>query len=328
MKLATFKDGTRDGTLVAVSRDLARAAPCADIAPNLREALERWDGVAARLEARCAALEAGIAPGISAFDPRLAAAPLPRSFGWLDGSAFQSHGELMIRAFGLAPDIHDAPIPLMYQGASDDFLGPRDDVPLPDEADGIDFEAEIGVVTGDVPMGARAAEAGRHIRLVVLLNDISLRALAPREMATGFGFLQSKATTSFAPAAVTPDELGPAWRDGRLHLPVRVDWNDARFGAPQAGAMRFSFPELVAHAARTRRLSAGTVIGSGTVSNAAHRAVGSACIAERRAIEMLDHGAPRTGFMRFGDRVRVEVLDEAGRTVFGAIDQRVVPSAG
>ena len=233
----------------------------------------------------------------------------------------------MQRVFGLAPIEGKLEAPLMYQGASDDFLGPRDDMALPSEADGIDFEAEVAVVTDRVPMGTPAARALQHIRLVVLVNDASLRALAPREMKTGFGFLQAKPATSFAPVAVTPDELGDAWRQARVHLPVHVEWNGHWFGDPHAGQMGFGFDELIAHAARTRNLSAGTIIGSGTVSNADYRVVGSACIAERRGIEMEDRGKPVTAFMKFGDRVHIEVRDARGISVFGAIDQRMVQAA-
>jgi fumarylacetoacetate (FAA) hydrolase len=250
-------------------------------------------------------------------------APLPRTFQWCDASAFLNHGRLMERAFNTPPIPDFDTIPVMYQGASDDFLGPQDDVPMPEEALGIDFEGEFGVVVDRVPMGATPAQALAAVRLVVQLNDWSLRALGPREMKSGFGFLQAKPSTSFAPVAVTPDELGDAWRDGRVHLDLQVEWNGAPFGHPNGREMNFGFGELVAHAARTRRLGAGTIVGSGTVSNA-DRAVGSACIAERRVIEIIDHGEPRTAFMRFGDRVRMQARNDRGEAPFGVIEQRVV----
>ena len=323
MKLATLDDGSRDGRLLVVARDLERAADASAIAPSLLVALENWLEVEARLQALYQLLNDDTAT--AAFDLDLAqlAAPLPRASQWLDGSCFLSHGELMQKAFNLEPIEGVEHTPLIYQGASDDFLGPRADIPLPSEAHGIDFEGEFAVLLDDVPMGCPASQALQHVRLVLQLNDVSLRALAPREMKTGFGFLQAKPATSFAPVAVTPDELGEAWRDGRVHLPLRVEWNGEWFGHPHGGAMHFGFHQLIAHAALTRRLSAGTLVGSGTVSNA-ERSVGSACIAERRAIETIASGAPRTAFMRFGDRVRMEARGGKDEVLFGAIDQRVV----
>ena len=253
-------------------------------------------------------------------------APLPRSFQWCDGSAFLNHGHLMARAFNTPPIPDFDTIPVMYQGAADDFLGPCEPVPMPDEALGIDFEGEFGVVTGPVPMGATPELAGRAIRLLVQLNDWSLRALAGREARSGFGFLQAKPSTSFAPVALTPDELGEDWRDGRVQLALEVTWNEERFGRPHGGEMHYSFGELIAHAARTRKLSAGTIVGSGTVSNAGGER-GSACITERRVIEILEKGAPVTEFMRFGDRVRMCARSADGAAPFGAIEQRVVPAA-
>jgi fumarylacetoacetate (FAA) hydrolase len=323
MKLATLKDGSRDGRLVVVSRDLRHATDATAIAPSLIHALEHWSEVQPALQALADGLEAGTAPGRVAFDARQACAPLPRAPQWLDASAFLNHGRLMERAFNTPPIPLFDTVPVMYQGASDDFLGPHDDSPLPDEAHGIDFEGEFGVVVGEVPMGASPAEALACVRLVVQINDWSLRALGPHEMKTGFGFLQAKPSTAFAPVALTPDELGEAWREGRVHLPLHVQWNGARFGEPEGGEMNFSFGELIAHAARTRRLRAGTVIGSGTVSNVS-RAAGSACIAERRVIEMIDHGKASTAFMRFGDRVRMAATDAEGGAPFGVIDQRVI----
>ena len=323
MKLATLKDGTRDGSLIIVSRDLRTAQAVPEVAGTLQYAIEHWDEVAPRLQEVYEGLNAGKA-GALPLDPRKLAAPLPRSPQWLDGSAFHSHGDLMEKVFGLQPVEGKLQTPLMYQGASDDFHGPHDDLPFPSEADGIDFEAEVAVVVDHVPMGTPAAKALRHVKLLLLVNDASLRVLAPREMKTGFGFLQSKPSSSFGPVAVTPDELGHAWQDGRVHLPVRVEWNEKVFGEPHAGHMGFGFHDLIAHAARTRRLHAGTIIGSGTISNREYRTVGSACIAERRGIEIEDHGKASTPFMKFGDRVRIEMRDAQGGPLFGAIDQRIV----
>jgi fumarylacetoacetate (FAA) hydrolase len=322
MKLATLKDTTRDGTLVVVSSDLSRAVSAGAVAPNLRTALENWSTAENRLRRLYDELMAGRARGVFPLDATNAAAPLPRSAQWLDGSTFLNHARLMARALN-HPPIEETEAPLVYQGASDDFLGPHDDAPFPSEADGIDFEAEIAVVVDDVPLGVRAADAVRHVKLITLANDFSLRFLQPREMRTGFGFLQSKSWTSFPPVAVTPDELGNAWRDGRVHLPVRVKWNGNWFGNPNGGEMNFSFFQLIEHVARTRNLRASTIIGSGTVSNADHKA-GSGCISERRAIEMIESGRPQTQFMHFHDRIEIEALDQAGSSVFGAIDQCVV----
>ena len=324
MKLATLKDGSLDGRLVVVSRDLQQAVAAPTIAPNLLDALQRWDAVRLPLQDLSDALNAGAAPGAFAFNPAACAAPLPRSPQWLDGSAFLNHGRLMERAFNAPPIPDFDTVPVMYQGASDDFLGPCDDVPLPSEADGIDFEGEFGVVCSSVPMAVSAEAALDCVRLLVQINDWSLRALGPHEMKTGFGFLQAKPSTAFAPVAVTPDELGDAWYDGRVRMRLHVQWNDERFGEPDGREMNFHFGQLIAHAARTRRLSAGTIVGSGTVSNES-RAAGSACIAERRVIEKLDLGEIRTGFMRFGDRVRMQARFADGREgPFGAIEQRVV----
>ena len=326
MKLATLKDGTRDGKLVVVSKDLTRAAAATAVAGTLLQALEAWPQSAPRLRQLSEELNAGTLAGAFDLDTARLAAPLPRSPQWLDASAFHSHGDLMDKVFGIPPIEGKLQTPLMYQGASDDFIGPRDDMPLPSEADGIDFEAEVGVVVDYVPMATPAAKALQHVKLLMLVNDASLRVLAGREIKTGFGFLQSKPSTSFAPVAVTPDELGPAWHDGRVHLPVRVEWNRERFGAPDAGRMGFGFHELVAHAARTRNLHSGTIIGSGTISNSEYRTVGSACIAERRGIETVDHGKATTSYMKFGDTVRIEMFDASGTSIFGAIDQRMVPA--
>ncbi|MES2114140.1 MAG: fumarylacetoacetate hydrolase family protein [Pseudomonadota bacterium] len=323
MKFATLQDHTLDGRLLIVSRDLTRCAEAGAIAPSLLYALQHWNDVEAALHERYDALNTGKLDS-QPFDPRRCGAPLPRSPQWCDGSAFLNHAHLMAQAFDTPPIPDLETIPLMYQGASDDFLGPHDDVALPSEADGIDFEGEFGVIVDTVAMASTPAAALASVRLVVQLNDWSLRAMGPREMRTGFGFLQAKPSTSFAPVAVTPDELGEAWHDGRVHLKLDVSWNGERFGQPHGGEMGFGFGELIAHAARTRRLTPGTIIGTGTVSNAS-RAAGSACIAERRVIEMIDLGGARTNFMRFGDKVRMEALwPGAGHGPFGIIEQTVV----
>lgn len=327
MKLGTLKDVSRDGRLVVVSQDLRRAVLAQAPAVTLQEALDRWPVAAPALRAQYAELNAGTATGAFDLDLKKLTAPLPRAPQWLDASAFHSHGDLMEKVFGLDPPPDKLRIPLMYQGASDDFRGPYDDMPLPSEADGIDFEAEVGVIVDRVPMAVSAAAAAQHIKLLTLINDASLRTLAGREIRTGFGFLQSKPSTSFAPVAVTPEELRGAWQDYRVHLPVRVSWNGKWFGHPDAGVMGFGFDQLVAHAARTRNLSAGCIIGSGTISNPEYRVVGSACIAELRGIETLDKGKPATAYMRFGDHVRIEMLDSDGHSVFGPIEQQMVRAA-
>ena len=317
MRLATLPDGSPDGRLHVVNRDNTRCAP-AVAAPTLQQALERWDRLRPLLEEEASRLNAG---GGQPFDAARALAPLPRAWAWLDGSAFDNHGTLMDEAFGVKAERIPGK-PLMYQGLSDRFLAPCADVPLPSEEDGIDFEGEFGLLTSAVPMGT--TETAPHVALLVQINDWSLRKLGAAEMKTRFGWIQAKPACAMAPVALTPDELGPAWKDGRIHLPLQVDWNGARFGAPEGGEMSVGLDRLIAHAAYSRDLPAGTVVGSGTVSNAAYRLVGSACIAERRAIEMLDHGAARTPFMAFGDRVRMECRAADGSPLFGAIDQRVV----
>jgi fumarylacetoacetate (FAA) hydrolase len=324
MKLTTLRNGSRDGELIVISRDLQRACRANDIAPTMLQAVEQWARCEPLLQARYDALNAGRADDAFALDVRALAAPLPRGPQWLGGSAFNSHGELMSKVFGVEDVQTKTGVPLVYQGASDDFLGACDDVPVAREADQIDFEAEIGVVLDHVPMGTNAIEALQHIRLFVLLDDVSLRAHTPREMRTGFGFVHAKTSTVFSPVAVTPDELGDAWRDGRVHLPLHVEWNGQPFGHPDAGHMSFTFGELIAHVAHTRHLSAGTIVGSGTVSNYDYREVGSACIAERRGIETLDQGKPVTSYMKFGDRVRIDMFGADGMSICGAIDHRVV----
>lgn len=324
MKLATVGDGTRDGELVIVSSDLTRMVSARDVAPNLQTALENWREAEPRLRALADGMKSGASANDKALDPQCVLAPLPRSYQWLDGSVFKTHLSLMATAFGRDVDKESSrPFPLMYQGGADSFLGARQDIVLPSEDDGIDFEAEVGVILSDVPMGTKANDAAPYIKLIVLINDVSLRRLAPVEMATGFGWLQAKPSSAFSLTAVTPDELGESWQDGRLALPISVDWNGKRFGAPNGGEMSFDFHQLIEHAAYSRSLSAGTIIGSGTVSSAAYRDVGSACIAERRAIEMIESGAPKTPFMKFGDRIRIDMVDAADRSIFGAIDQRV-----
>lgn len=322
MKLATLKNDHKDGRLVVVSRDLARAVDASAIAPSLLAAVETWASSSPRLAALYERLNAGQAENAFDFDPRQAAAPLPRAPQWCDGSAFLNHGRLMEKAFNTAPIPDMDTIPLMYQGGSDDLLGAMDDLPLPDEAHGIDFEGEFGVIVGDVPMACTPEIARQRVLLLVQINDVSLRAFGPREMRAGFGFFQAKPSSSFAPVAVTPDEIGDAWRDARVGLDLRIDYNGQWFGDPNGGEMNFGFDQLIAHAATTRRLRAGTIIGSGTVSNAGGKK-GSACIAERRAIEAIASGAPTTSFMKFGDRVRMEARCQDA-AVFGAIDQRVV----
>lgn len=324
MKLATLKNGTPDGELVVVSQDSSTVASAKAVAPNLLAAIANWASVVQGLQALSDELDAGNAALARPFVPTEFSAPLPRTFQWCDASAFLNHGRLMEKAFNTPPIPDFDIIPVMYQGASDDFLGPCDDVYLPSEDHGIDFEGEFGVVLADTPMGIDPIHALDFVRLIVQINDWSLRRFGPREMETGFGFLQAKPSTSFAPVAVTPDVLGTAWKEGRVAMNLHVSWNSQWFGHPHGSEMNFSFGELISHAAKTRRLSAGTVIGSGTVSNAA-RANGSACIAERRVIEMIDDGSAKTSFMRFGDRVRMEARFEDKRHgPFGVINQRVM----
>ena len=319
MKLATLDNGTPDGALVVVSADGSRFLSASDVAATMQAALDDWADAEPALRAIADRLGSG--EGDST-DGTAFAAPLPRAWQWLDGSAFRSHGELMETLFGTEPP--PAGRPLMYQGLSHQFLSATADVPLPREEDGIDFEGEFGIITDFVPMGVTPAAAMAHIKLLVQINDWSLRSLAPVEMKTGFGWIHAKPACSVAPFAVTPDVLGDAWREGRVHLPLSVDWNGKRFGDALGGVMEFGFHELVAHAASTRSLCASTIIGSGTVSNSNFREIGSSCIAERRGIEMLDEGKPRTEFMRFGDTVRMESRLPDGSLLFGAIDQKVV----
>jgi fumarylacetoacetate (FAA) hydrolase len=333
MKLATRRDGTRDGELVVVSRDLARSVTVPEIARTLQAALDDWRTSAPALLAIAGELDAGRLSDATPFDPKQAMAPLPRAYQWADGSAYVNHVELVRRARGATMPPEFWTDPLMYQGASDHMLGPCDDIVHADEAWGIDFEAEVAVITGDVPIGASADEASRRILLIMLANDVSLRNLIPAELAKGFGFVQSKPASAFSPVAVTPDELGDAWHDGKVHLPLVTHLNGLPFGRPNAGVdMTFAFPTLIAHIAKTRSLVAGSIVGSGTVSNkedggpgrpAARGGVGYSCIAEQRVVETILEGKPVTPFLRFGDRVKIEMFDAAGRTIFGAIDQTV-----
>lgn len=329
MKLASLKEGGRDGLLVVVSRDLGACRPVYDIAPTLQDALDRWDETEPLLrdafeELDAAARAQRLPPGAVTFDASACAAPLPRAYHWVDGSAYVNHVELVRKARGADMPPSFWTDPLVYQGGSDDLLGPRDDVPFASEDWGIDLEAEVAVVTDDVAMGTTAEQAASHIRLLMLVNDWSLRNLIPGELAKGFGFYQSKPATAFSPVAVTPDELGAAWQDGRVHLPLVSHINGELFGRPNAGVdMTFSFPQLIAHVTKTRNLGAGAIVGSGTVSNY-DRSLGASCLAERRTLEQLEHGAPRTPFLKFGDRVRIEMFDTTGRSIFGALDNLVV----
>ncbi len=328
MKLGTLRRGGPDGTLVVVSRDLATAVAVPEVAPTLQAALDEWADVAGELRSVYHLLNDGKVPAAFPVDFAEFAAPLPRAYQWADGSAYLNHVELVRKARGAEMPDSFLTDPLMYQGGSDGFLGPGDPIEVADEAWGIDFEGEVAVITDRVPMGTSADLARHHIKLVMLCNDVSLRNLIPGELAKGFGFFQSKPASAFSPVAVSPEELGAAWRDGKVHLPLHVHHNGREIGRPNAGVdMNFSLPELVAHAARTRHLGPGSIIGSGTVSNR-DRSVGSSCLAEIRMIETIEKGAPETGFMKFGDRVRIEMFDEEGRSIFGAIDQEVVRYEG
>ena len=327
MKLASLKAGGRDGVLVVVSRDLTRAVAVGDIATTLQEALDDWPQTGPLLQEVAVHLENGRIAGEFAFDQAAAASPLPRAHHWVDGSAYVNHVELVRKARGAElPESfwHD---PLVYQGGADDFLGPREDIPVASEDYGIDMEAETAVITDDVPMQTPADRAAGHIQLVMLVNDVSLRNLIPAELAKGFGFYQSKPATAFSPVAVTPDELGDAFRGGVIHLPLRTWLNGELLGEPDCGVdMTFNFHQLIEHVTRTRRLGAGTIIGSGTISNY-DRSKGSSCLAEKRMLETIEHGKPLTPFMKFGDVVRIEMLDRTGNSIFGAIEQRVVQAA-
>ncbi len=325
MKLATLRRGGRDGRLVVVSRDLTCCVLVPGIAQTLQAALDDWATLAPRLAERAAALDMGSTqPDVMPFDAASCAAPLPRAFHWVDGSAYVNHVELVRKARGAEMPATFWTDPLVYQGGSDDLLGARDAVPFADEAWGIDLEAEIAVITDDVPMGTLPDAAGGHIKLLTLVNDWSLRNLIPGELAKGFGFYQSKPATSFAPVAVTPDELGDAWRDNKVHLPLTSRINGAEFGHPDAGTdMTFNFAQLIAHVTRTRRLGAGAILGSGTVSNY-DRSRGASCLAEKRMLEQIESGSARTPFLKFGDRVEIEMTSADGTNIFGTLDNRVV----
>ncbi|MDH3230017.1 MAG: fumarylacetoacetate hydrolase family protein [Alphaproteobacteria bacterium] len=323
MKLATLRDGTRSGELVVVSRDLSRFVKVPDTVASMQEALDRWDSMAAPLRDVYHNLNSRAIRDAEPFDQARAMSPLPRAYQWADASAYVNHVELLRKARGADLPESFWTEPLMYQGGSDGFLGPRDDIRLQMEDWGIDFEAEIAIVTDDVPMGTSADTAGANIKLIMLANDVSLRNLIPGELAKGFGFFQSKPAGAFSPVAVTPDELGDAWDGAMIRLPLVTHLNGTEFGRVDCHVdMTFDFPALIAHAAKTRALSAGTIIGSGTVSNY-DRSKGSSCIAEKRVLEAIEHGAPRTPFMRFGDHVRIEMFDSDGKSIFGAIDQHV-----
>lgn len=331
MKLGTLKEGGRDGTLIIVSRDLSRAVRATAVAATMQQALEDWSNAAPRLNALFQALEAGQAEDAFDLEVDQLASPLPRAYEFLDGSAYLPHVERVRRARGAKVPESFYTDPLMYQATSAGFLGPRDPVKVPSEEYGIDLEAEIVVITDDVPMAATPEQAAGHIQLIGLVNDVSLRNLIPGELAKGFGFVQSKPRSALSPVFVTPDELGDAWRGNKLHLPLVSHVNGEWFGAPDAGVdMQFDFSQLVAHAAKTRPLSAGTIVGSGTIANE-DTSKGASCFAEKRTVEALEHGKPITPFMSFGDTVRIEMLDTAGNSIFGAIEQRIeryTPEAG
>lgn len=332
MKLATLKSGGRDGTLVIVSRDLKRCLEVPTIANTMQEALDNWAGAEGELRAFYDQLNADPKLG-EPFEEAACHCPLPRAYQWVDGSAYVNHVELVRKARGAEMPPSFWTDPLVYQGGSDDFTPPRDPVICPDQAWGIDLEGEVAVITDDVPMGTSAEKAARHIKLIMLVNDVSLRNLIPAELAKGFGFYQSKPSTSFSPVAVTPDALGEAWQGSKVHLPLVSHINGALFGKPNAGIdMTFSFAELIAHVTKTRRLGAGAIVGSGTVSNkleggpgkpVSQGGVGYSCLAEIRTIETIEAGAPKTPFLKHGDRVRLEMLDANGRSIFGAIDQEM-----
>ena len=323
MKLASLRHG-RDGRLAVVSRDLKTCVAVPGIAPTLQSALDGWVEIAPQLEEVYALLNKREADGAHPFDPKNCLSPLPRAYQWADGSAYVTHVELVRKARGAEMPPSFWTDPLMYQGGSDSFIGPTDDIAAADEAWGIDFEAEVAVVTDDVPYGATAAQAAGHIKLLMLVNDVSLRNLIPGELAKNFGFFQSKPASAFSPVAVTPDELGKSWHDVKVHLPLHVWLNGEKFGSPDAGVdMTFDFAQLIAHAAKTRQLGAGSIVGSGTVSNKSGN-VGSCCIAERRTLETISGGKPVTPFLKFGDRVRIEMFGADGHSIFGAIEQHVV----
>lgn len=334
MKLATYRDGSRDGQLVVVSRDLKRAVTVPEIAPTMQYALDNWKQVESKLRECYVALNSGKCSDDFAFYQDQCESPLPRAYQWADGSAYVNHVELVRKARNAEMPASFWEDPLMYQGGSDSFLGPRDNIEMPSDEWGIDFEGEIAIVTGDVPMAVKPHQADKYIRLIMLVNDVSLRGLIPGELAKGFGFFQSKPSSAFSPVAVTPDELGNSWKDSKLHLPLRSTYNGELFGEPNAGVdMTFNFARLIAHAATSRPLAAGSIIGSGTVSNKqgtdhgsaiAEGGVGYSCIAEVRMIETIRDGKPSTQFMQYGDTIHMEMLDAKGQSIFGSIEQKVV----
>lgn len=324
MKLASLKTGGRDGSLIVVSRNLEHYVSAADISPTLQVALDDWQQTAPRLNALYEQLNQGACSGIQDLDVKALAAPLPRAFEFVDGSAYLPHVERVRKARGAEVPESFYVDPLMYQATSAGFLGPRDSVPVVSEEYGIDFESEIIVITDDVPMAVSAEKAGSHIQLIGLINDVSLRNLIPAELAKGFGFLQSKPRSALSPVLVTPDELGEKWQDSTLSLPLHSTLNGAFFGNPEAGVdMQFNFAQLLAHAARTRPLTAGTIVGSGTIANE-DTGKGASCLAEIRMLEIIENGKPSTSFMKFGDTIRVEMFDSAGDSIFGAIEQKIV----
>ena len=326
MKLATRKNGTRDGELLVVSSDNTRAVAVGSVAPTLQSLMDDWSTKVPHVQALAAALDAGECADAFDVDCSTLHSPLPRSYAWIDGSAYINHIVLVRKARGAAPPETLRTDPLVYQGGSDTFLGPRDDIPLANPDWGCDFESEIAVILDDTPQGVRAEDVHKYIRLVMLCNDVSLRNLIPGELAKGFGFFGSKPSSAFSPFAVTPDELGDAWIDGRLHLPLITHLNGEKYGDPNAGPeMHFSFYDIIAHLCRTRSLSAGTIVGSGTVSNE-DRARGSSCLAEQRMLEKIDTGAFITPFMKHGDHVAIEMFNAAGHSLFGRIEQTVVPA--
>lgn len=326
MKLASLKyQQKRDGLLCVVSRDLRFSLPVPHIVENLQKALDDWASYEGELQKIYELLNQGLCHEAMPFDAAQYHAPLPRAYQWADGSAYVNHVELVRKARGAEMPADFWTNPLMYQGGSDDFLGPLDDIVVTDLSYGVDFEAEVAVITHDVPMGITAQDADQHIALFMLVNDVSLRNLIPDELAKGFGFFQSKPASSFSPVAVSPDELGSAWYEGRVHLPLISTLNQNCFGRPNAGVdMTFSFHDLIAHAAKTRRLRAGSIIGSGTVSNL-DRSLGSSCIAEKRMLELIESGTSTTPFMRYGDSIKIEMLNEQGQSIFGSIEQKVMP---
>lgn len=327
MKLATLKNNTRDGQLIVVSRDLTRAVTVTEIASTLQAALDNWDNTQPALQAVYEKLNNNTLPNSFAFDPCKATSPLPRAYQWADASAYVNHVELVRKSRDIEMPATFWIEPLMYQGGSDTFLGPCEDIPVADLNWGADFEGEVAIITNDVEMGIKPAEAEKKICLLMLVNDVSLRNLAVPELAKGFGFFQCKPSSAYSPVAITPDELGTAWDGKKVHLPISIYLNDELFGHPNAGVdMVFDFPTLIAHAAKTRRLGAGSIIGSGTISNK-DRSVGSACIVEKRTLEIINQGEAKTPYLQYNDRVRIEMLDQNKHNIFGTINQKVIPYA-